>query len=253
MIFTFLGTGTSQGVPMIGCTCEICTSENPKDKRLRSSIMVENDSARIVIDSGPDFRQQMLRENVHSLDGVVFTHEHKDHIAGLDDVRAFNYLHKKPMDVYASLRVQDALNREFHYIFSGDTYPGIPRLSIHTIGEKLFKVSSFNIQPVPVLHLNLPVLGFRIGDFSYITDANFISEDSKAIIKDSKVLVLNALRREKHVSHFNLDEALKLIEELKPEKAYFTHISHQLGLHDEVNDELPSHVRCAYDGLRIEC
>ncbi len=253
MIFTFLGTGTSQGVPMIGCTCEICTSENPKDKRLRSSIMVENDSARIVIDSGPDFRQQMLRENVHSLDGVVFTHEHKDHIAGLDDVRAFNYLHKKPMDVYASVRVQEALRREFHYIFSGDTYPGIPRLTIHTIGEKPFNASSFSIQPVPVVHLNLPVLGFRIGDFSYITDANFISEDSKSIIKYSKVLVLNALRREKHVSHFNLDDALKLIEELKPEKAYFTHISHQLGLHDEVNNELPSHVRCAYDGLRIEC
>ena len=214
--------------------------------------MVENDSARIVIDSGPDFRQQMLRENVHSLDGVVFTHEHKDHIAGLDDVRAFNYLHKKPMDVYASVRVQEALRREFHYIFSGDTYPGIPRLTIHTIGEKPFNASSFSIQPVPVVHLNLPVLGFRIGDFSYITDANFISEDSKSIIKYSKVLVLNALRREKHVSHFNLDDALKLIEELKPEKAYFTHISHQLGLHDEVNNELPSHVRCAYDGLKVE-
>ena len=232
MIFTFLGTGTSQGVPMIGCTCEICTSENPKDKRLRSSIMVENDSARIVIDSGPDFRQQMLREHVHSLDGVVFTHEHKDHIAGLDDVRAFNYLHKKSMDVYASLRVQEALRREFHYIFSGDTYPGIPRLTIHTIDEKPFNVSSFHIQPVPVVHLNLPVLGFRIGDFSYITDANFISENSKAIIKNSKVLVLNALRREKHVSHFNLEDALQLIDELKPEKAYLTHISHQLGLHD---------------------
>ena len=252
MIFTFLGTGTSQGVPMIGCTCEICASENPKDKRLRSSIMVENDSARIVIDSGPDFRQQMLRENVHYLDGVLFTHEHKDHIAGLDDVRAFNYLQKKPMDVYASLRVQEALRREFHYIFSGDTYPGIPRLTIHTISENPFHVSSFIIQPVPVVHLNLPVLGFRIGDFSYITDANFISEDSKAIIKNSKVLVLNALRREKHVSHFNLDEALELIEELNPEKAYFTHISHQLGLHDVVNSELPSHVRCAYDGLRLE-
>ena len=252
MIFTFLGTGTSQGVPMIGCTCEICTSENPKDKRLRSSIMVENDSARIVIDSGPDFRQQMLREHVHSLDGVVFTHEHKDHIAGLDDVRAFNYLHKKSMDVYASVRVQEALRREFHYIFSGDTYPGIPRLTIHTIDEKPFNVSSFHIQPVPVVHLNLPVLGFRIGDFSYITDANFISEDSKAIIKNSKVLVLNALRREKHVSHFNLEDALQLIDELKPEKAYLTHISHQLGLHDEVNSELPSHVRSAYDGLKIE-
>ena len=251
MIFTFLGTGTSQGVPMIGCTCMVCTSENPRDKRLRSSIMVEDDSARIVIDSGPDFRQQMLREKVHSLDAVVFTHEHKDHIAGLDDVRAFNYLNKKPMDVFATLRVQEALRREFHYIFSGDTYPGIPRLTIHTIDDKPFKVSAFNILPVPVMHLNLSVLGFRIGDFSYITDANLIDENSKALLKESKVLVLNALRREKHVSHFNLEEAILLVEELKPERAYFTHISHQLGLHDEVNDELPSHIRCAYDGLKI--
>lgn len=251
MIFTFLGTGTSQGVPMIGCTCMVCTSENPRDKRLRSSIMVEDDSARIVIDSGPDFRQQMLREKVHSLDAVVFTHEHKDHIAGLDDVRAFNYLNKKPMDVFATLRVQEALRREFHYIFSGDTYPGIPRLTIHTIDDKPFNVSVFNILPVPVMHLNLIVLGFRIGEFSYITDANLIDENSKALLKGSEVLVLNALRREKHVSHFNLEEAIRLVEELKPERAYFTHISHQLGLHDEVNNELPSHIRCAYDGLKI--
>ena len=251
MIFTFLGTGTSQGVPMIGCTCKVCTSENPRDKRLRSSIMVENDSARIVIDSGPDFRQQMLREEIHSLDAVVFTHEHKDHIAGLDDVRAFNYLQKKPMDVFATLRVQQALEREFHYIFSGDTYPGIPRLTIHTIDENPFTVSAFKIQPVPVMHMKLSVLGFRIGNFSYVTDANFIDENSKKLLIGSEVLILNALRREKHISHFNLEEALILIDELKPERAYFTHISHQLGLHDEVNSELPSNVQCAYDGLKI--
>ena len=252
MIFTFLGTGTSQGVPMIGCTCLVCTSKNPRDKRLRSSIMVEDDSSRIVIDSGPDFRQQMLRENVHSLDGVLFTHEHKDHVAGLDDVRAFNYLQKKSMDIFATLRVQEALRREFHYIFSGDTYPGIPRITLHTIDHKLFFASVFKVQPIPVTHLNLSVLGFRIGDFSYITDANFISEDSKRLLKDSKILVLNVLRREKHASHFNLEEAIELVEELNPQKAYFTHISHQLGLHNEVDDELPSNIRCAYDGLKIE-
>ena len=252
MIFTFLGTGTSQGVPMIGCTCRVCTSENPRDKRLRSSLMIDNNPERIVIDSGPDFRQQMLRENVHSLDAVIFTHEHKDHIAGLDDVRAFNYLHKKSMDVYATVRVQEALKREFHYIFSGDTYPGIPRLTIHTITQFPFDINSFRILPVPVMHLNLSVLGFRIGDFTYITDANFIDDASKDLIKGSKVLVLNTLRKDKHVSHFNLEEALALVEELKPGKAYFTHISHQLGLHDEVNAGLPSHVQCAYDGLKIE-
>ena len=169
--------------------------------------MIENNTERIVIDSGPDFRQQMLRENVHSLDAVIFTHEHKDHIAGLDDVRAFNYLHKKSMDVYATVRVQEALKREFHYIFSGDTYPGIPRLKVHTIDQSPFYVNSFNIIPVPVMHLNLSVLGFRIGDFTYITDANFIDDESKDLIRGSKVLVLNALRKEKHVSHFNLEEA----------------------------------------------
>ncbi len=252
MIFTFLGTGTSQGVPMIGCSCKVCTSVNPRDKRLRSSIMVEDNSSRIVIDTGPDFRQQMLREHIQSLDGVVFTHEHKDHIAGLDDVRAFNYLQKKPMDVFATHQVQQALRREFHYIFSGDTYPGIPRLKIHTIDENIFTAFDFIIQPVPVKHMDLSVLGFRIGGFSYITDANLITESSKNILVNSEVLVLNALRKEKHISHFNLDEAVDLVNELKPKRAFFTHISHQLGLHDEVNKELPAHIRCAYDGLKVE-
>ncbi len=252
MVFTFLGTGTSQGVPMIGCTCRVCTSDNPHDKRLRTSIMVETDTSRIVIDSGPDFRQQMLREKIGSLDGVVFTHEHKDHIAGLDDVRAFNYLHKKPMDVYSTEQVQVALRREFFYAFSGITYPGIPRLNLHTIDSQPFDVAGFHIIPIPVKHLDLPVLGFRIGDFTYITDANYMEDQSKELIRNSKVLVLNALRKEKHVSHYNLNEAIELINELKPVKAYLTHISHQLGRHEEVNAELPEHIRCAYDGLKIE-
>ncbi len=251
MKFTFLGTGTSQGVPLIGCSCEVCSSTDLKDKRLRSALMVENEKHRIVIDTGPDFRQQMLRENVRSLDGIVFTHEHKDHIAGLDDVRAFNYLQRKPMDVYANEQVQVALQREFFYIFNGDNYPGIPRINIHTIGTDPFNVGSINFIPIPVMHLNLPVLGFRMGNFSYITDANYISDSSRALIEGSEVLVLNALRKEKHVSHFNLQEALKLAQELKAKKTYLTHISHQLGKHEEVEKELPENVRLAYDGLSI--
>jgi phosphoribosyl 1,2-cyclic phosphate phosphodiesterase len=251
MTFTFLGTGTSQGVPMIGCPCSVCASEDLKDKRLRSSLMVENDKTKIVIDSGPDFRQQMLRENVKTLDAVVFTHEHKDHIAGLDDVRAFNYLQKKPMDVYATVRVQEALRREFHYIFSGDMYPGIPKLEMHAIDNKSFDIDSINILPIPVMHLNLPVLGFRFGNFSYITDANYIDDHSKKLLEGTEVLVLNALRNEKHVSHFNLKEAISIVDEINPDRAFLTHISHQLGLHEEVDAGLPDRIRCAYDGLKI--
>ncbi|MBP6532801.1 MAG: MBL fold metallo-hydrolase [Bacteroidia bacterium] len=251
MKFTFLGTGTSQGVPMIGCTCEVCTSTDLKDKRLRSSLMVESDSHRFVIDSGPDFRQQMLREKVDSLDGIIFTHEHKDHIAGLDDVRAFNYLNHKAMDVYASEAVQLALKREFFYIFNGDNYPGIPKINLHTIDEQPFEASGLKFIPIPVMHMRLPVLGFRMGGFSYITDANFISEQSKELLFNSEVLVLNSLRREKHVSHFNLEEAMELVDELKPKMTYLTHISHQLGKHEEVEQELPDNIRLAYDGLKV--
>jgi phosphoribosyl 1,2-cyclic phosphate phosphodiesterase len=252
MVFTFLGTGTSQGVPMIGCKCSVCHSNDIRDKRLRTSLMVESGDARIVIDSGPDFRQQMLREKIDALDAVVFTHEHKDHIAGLDDVRAFNYLQKRPMNVYATASVQDALKREFHYVFNGARYPGIPKIDLNTIDTVPFSVKDISFLPVPVMHLNLPVLGFRIGDFSYITDANHITESSKELIKGSRVLVLNALRKEKHISHFTLNEAVEMIDELQPGLAYLTHISHQLGLHQEVENQLPEHIRLAYDGLRIE-
>ncbi len=252
MKFTFLGTGTSQGVPMIGCKCEICTSSDAKDQRLRSSLMVDSGTHRLVIDTGPDFRQQMLREGVDSLDCVVFTHEHKDHIAGLDDVRAFNYLQRKPMDVYASLQVQTALKREFFYIFNGDNYPGIPKINLHTITNEPFQVAGIQLLPIPVMHMNMPVLGFRIGNFSYVTDANFISEESKSLIRNSEVLVLNTLRIEKHVSHFNLAEAMELVDELKPKITYLTHISHQLGLHELIENELPENIRLAYDGLVVE-
>jgi phosphoribosyl 1,2-cyclic phosphate phosphodiesterase len=248
---TFLGTGTSQGVPLIACTCEVCQSIDPHNKRLRTSILVEDKGKVIVIDTGPDFRAQMLREKVKQLDAVVFTHEHKDHTAGFDDIRAFNFISKKKIDVYASARVQEAIRREYAYIFSDFKYPGIPEINLFLLHNELTNVQGIDLLPVEVLHYKMPVFGFRIGDFTYITDANYISESEKEKIKGSKVLVLNALRKEPHISHFTFDEALKVIAELKPERAYLTHISHQLGLHAEVSRELPDGVELAYDGLKI--
>lgn len=252
MIITFLGTGTSQGVPVIACGCRVCTSEDPKDKRLRSSVMVTVDQKNIVIDSGPDFRQQMLRENVKRLDALIFTHEHKDHVAGMDDIRAFNFHQREKVNIYATERVQEALKREYVYIFNGDDYPGIPQINLFTIENRPFKAAGIEITPIEVFHYKLPVLGFRIGDFSYITDANYISDKEKDKIKGSKVMVINALRKESHVSHFTLKEAVELFNELKPEQAFLTHISHQLGRNEEVNNELPPFIRCGYDGLKVE-
>ncbi|MGV6862014.1 MAG: MBL fold metallo-hydrolase [Putridiphycobacter sp.] len=252
MKITFLGTGTSQGVPVIACDCEVCQSSNPKDNRLRTSIMIGFNGKNIAIDSGPDFRQQMLREKVKQLDAILFTHEHKDHIAGLDDIRAFNYRSKKDMPLYASEQVQKGLKKEFHYIFSEYQYPGIPKIEINTIDKQPFELFGKTITPISVLHYKLPVTAFRIDNFTYITDANYISDTEKEKIKGTEVLVVNALRKEKHVSHFTLDEALALIDEIKPKKAYLTHISHLLGLHEKVSLELPEHVSIAYDGLTIE-
>ncbi|MEI6021508.1 MAG: MBL fold metallo-hydrolase [Bacteroidota bacterium] len=248
---TFLGTGTSQGVPLIACDCQVCTSSNHKDKRLRSSILVESSSTKIAIDSGPDFRQQLLRERVKMLDAVVFTHEHKDHIAGLDEVRAFNYVNRMRMPVYASSRVQQALKREFAYIFAEEKYPGIPEIDLFEIQDEALQIGTLKLEPINVLHYKLPVKGFKIKQFAYITDANFIPDEQKEKLYNLDVLVLNALRRETHISHFTFDEAIALVNELKPRKAYFTHISHQLGLHDEVNTELPNNIELAFDGLQI--
>lgn len=252
MQITFLGTGTSQGVPVIACSCVVCQSADPRDKRLRTSILIEAKGKTFIIDTGPDFRQQMLREEVKRLDAVIFTHEHKDHTAGFDDVRAFNFINKRKMDVYASHRVQQAIHREFAYIFSDFKYPGIPEINLHLLENKLTTISGVDFLPVEVLHYKLPVFGFRVGDFTYITDANFISEEEKEKIKGSKVIVLNALRREAHISHYTLDQAIALMQELKPEKAYLTHASHQLGLHADVQKELPSGIELAYDGLKIQ-
>lgn len=252
MKVTFLGTGTSQGVPIIACECAVCLSADPKDKRLRTSVLIESDQAKIVIDSGPDFRQQLLRQKLKTLDAVVFTHEHKDHIAGLDEVKAFNYFNKMRMPVYATERVQQAIKREFAYIFSDEKYPGIPEIDLHTVTDEPFKIKDIELLPINVIHYRLPVKVYRIKDFTYITDANFISEEEKEKIKGSKIIVVNALRREPHVSHFTFQQAIELMQELKPEKAYFTHISHQLGLHEAVSKELPDFIKLAYDGLQIE-
>lgn len=252
MQITFLGTGTSQGVPLIACQCRVCKSNNPKDKRLRSSIQIDIDEKVIVIDSGPDFRQQMMRNNTLRLDALIFTHEHKDHIAGMDDIRAFNYINKKAIDVYATNSVQAALRREYHYIFTDFQYPGIPKIEFITIdAEHAFSAAGVEIIPIEVLHYKLPVLGFRIGDFTYITDANFIEEANMDKIRGSKHLVLNALRHEQHISHYTLNEAIEIAEQLQVPNVYFTHISHQLGLHEEVNRNLPVGMHLAYDGLKL--
>jgi len=248
---TFLGTGTSQGVPLIACTCAVCKSPDHRDKRLRSSILIETANTRLVVDSGPDFRQQLLREKIRKLDAVVFTHEHKDHIAGLDEVKAFNFLNRMRMPVYASSRVQTALKREFAYIFAEEKYPGIPEIDLFEIENNTFSVGDIVLEPVNVMHYRLPVKGFKVGKFAYITDANFIGEEEKKKLKGLKVLVLNALRRESHISHFTFNEAIELINELKPEKAYLTHISHQLGLHQSVSEELPSNIELSFDGLQL--
>ena len=249
---TFLGTGTSSGVPMIACPCDVCTSTNKKDNRLRSSIMVEYNGNVIIVDTTPDFRYQMLREKVKKVDAILFTHPHKDHIAGLDDIRAFNHFNKSAINVYANELTQNALKREFHYVFAEKKYPGIPDIILNDIDADIFTVNNLPIIPIKAWHLNMPVLGFRFGDFTYITDANRIEPAEKEKIKGSKVLVLNALRHEAHISHFTLQQAIDLGKELEIPQVYFTHISHQLGLHDEVSSQLEAGFQLAFDGLKIE-
>lgn len=249
MKITFLGTGTSQGIPVIGCDCSVCQSTDARDKRLRVSVLIETADRTIVIDSGPDFRYQMLRAGVKDLDAIVFTHEHKDHVAGLDDIRPFNYLLHKKIEIYATLRVQDALKREFSYIFEDTKYFGLPKINMHTVVDAPFTIGQNSITPIEVMHHKLPVNGYRIGDFTYITDAKTISEVSLAKIKGSKYLVINALQKENHISHFTLQEAIEFADKAGAELTYFTHMSHNLGLHAEVEHALPPHIRLAYDGL----
>lgn len=253
MKITILGSGTSQGVPVIACECDVCHSTDPLDKRLRCSVMISAEEQNFVIDSGPDFRQQMLRHNVKSLRAIIFTHEHKDHLAGMDDVRAFNYREKRDMEIFCTEEVEQALRREFHYVFSNERYPGIPTVNLNRIVNEPFKLPDGPIlTPIEVMHYKMPVFGYRIGDFTYITDAKTISDLEIEKVKGSKVLVVNALHRSEHISHFNLKEALEFIRRVNPEKAYLTHISHLFGTHKEIESLLPENVFAAYDGLEIE-
>ncbi|MFQ3214402.1 MAG: phosphoribosyl 1,2-cyclic phosphate phosphodiesterase [Marivirga sp.] len=252
MIITFLGTGTSQGVPVIACECAVCSSVDFRDKRLRTSIHIQIDNKSLVVDTGPDFRCQMLRERINHLDAVLFTHAHKDHTAGLDDVRSYNFKQKYDMPVYGRHDVLEQLQQEFSYIFASNKYPGVPRVVLHKIENKPFTVQGIDILPIDVLHYKLPVFGFRIKDFTYITDVNSISDVEKEKIKGSKVLVLSALQKEDHISHFNLYQAIDLINELNIPQAYLIHMSHRLGLHAAIETELPAHINLAYDGLKIK-
>ena len=249
---TFLGTGTSQGVPVIGCECAVCKSDNRKDNRLRSSVLLESKNKTVCIDTGPDFRQQMLAAKVKRLDAVVYTHEHKDHTAGMDDVRAYNFKQKKPMDLFVNADVESCLKREFSYAFMENPYPGVPRLDLHRIKNFPFNVHGINFTPIQLMHYKLPIFGYRVGDFAYCTDVSYISPKEKEKLQNLDVLVVTALRKEKHISHYCLEEALELIKELNPNKAYLTHISHYLGLHDLVSKELPNNVFLAFDGLSIQ-
>ena len=253
MKVTFLGTGTSQGVPVIACDCPVCMSVDFRDKRLRSSVLIESEDLSIVIDTGPDFRQQMLRERVKRLDAVLFTHAHKDHTAGMDDIRSFNFRQRKDMPVYATDPVLEQLKNEFSYVFQEVKYPGVPQVETHHIKAESFCINGTEIIPVEVMHYKLPVLGFRIGDFTYITDMKTISEQELSKLEGTRHLVLNALQKDPHISHLTLEEAISLSEKISAEKTYFTHISHKLGIHDVINKELPDGMQLAYDGLKIHC
>ncbi|MFC3414970.1 MBL fold metallo-hydrolase [Algoriphagus hitonicola] len=251
MKITFLGTGTSQGVPVIGCDCEVCKSLDFRNKRLRSSVHLQIGDLSVVIDTGPDFRAQMLQNSIKKVDAIVYTHEHKDHTAGLDDIRPFNFMQKKDMPVFGRKQVLEQIKREFSYIFASQKYPGVPQVEPVEIDEQPFHIEGIQFTPLPILHYKLPVLGFRIGDFSYITDANHIPDSTIDLVRGSEIVVLNALQKTSHISHFTLDEAVDMAKTLGAEKTYFTHISHRLGRHQEVEEELPKGIFLAYDGLEL--
>ncbi|MDX2062331.1 MAG: MBL fold metallo-hydrolase [Bacteroidia bacterium] len=250
MKITFLGTGTSQGVPVIACGCHVCSSPDPADARLRCSVLIELPDQNWVIDAGPDFRQQMLRARVQSLGTVLFTHLHKDHTGGFDDVRAFYFKSGAPTEVYLDDHTRELLHREYPYVFDGTNYPGLPKFNLHVFGGTTpLAVGGYRVQPIPARHHKLPVYGFRIGGFAYVTDANYLSPESLALLQGAEVVVLNALQYEPHISHYTVPEALALLAELKPRQGYLTHISHKLGRHAEVSPRLPQGVALAYDGL----
>ncbi len=252
MEITFLGTGTSGGVPLIGCQCEVCKSNDPRDKRLRTSLLLQTNNLTITIDCGPDFRQQMLREDVRNLDAILMTHQHKDHTGGLDDIRAFNFINKKPIDIYCDYPTELGIKEQYSYVFSETDYPYLPKMNFHRIQKSPFSIQDLQIVPIEVMHATMPVLGYRFGDFTYITDAKTIAKEERDKIRGTKTLVINALRPEEHYSHFTIEEALELVADIKPGVAYFIHMSHQFGLHVETEKKLPANVRVAYDGLKIK-
>lgn len=252
MKLTFLGTGTSQGVPMIGCSCEVCHSMDYRDKRLRTAVLVETEETAIVIDAGPDFRQQMLRKRQRRLDAVLITHEHKDHVAGLDDVRAFNFLQEKSMPVYGMPRVLSQLKVEYAYAFAEHKYPGVPKIELFEINSgDVLQLGNIRVEAIPVMHAKLPILGFRLGDLAYITDANFLSADALKQMEGCRVLVLNALQKQPHISHYTLDEAVELAKATGIPKVFFIHMSHRMGRHAVIAKELPEGIKLAWDGLEV--
>lgn len=253
MKVTFLGTGTSQGIPIIGCKCPVCKSANTRDKRLRTSALVSEGDKNILIDIGPDFREQMLRNDVSHLDAILVTHAHRDHVAGIDDIRPYNYYQQSPIDIYARSNAIEAIRRDYAYIFAQHIYPGLPEANlIEVSGSSVVRIGNTEVVPIEAMHKDMPILGYKMERFAYVTDANYIAPTELDKIKDMDVLVINALRQEKHFSHFSLAEALEVIAFLKPRKAYLTHMSHEMGFYDEVSRNLPKNVFLAYDGLTIE-
>ena len=251
MKITFLGTGTSQGVPVIGCKCDVCTSYNKKDKRLRSSVLIENLGKKILIDSGPDLRQQSLKNNITKIDFVLYTHAHRDHVSGIDELRSFNFIQKEKIRGYGNSELVNQLKKDYSYIFENQKYPGLPKIDLKII-EKKFNYLGIDINPIEVYHNKLRILGYRINDFTYITDAKTISDKELKKIDGSKVLVINCLQINRHISHLNLEEALRIVEKVNIEKVFFTHISHNLGLHEKINEKLPTNIELAYDNLCLK-